>query len=153
MKKTFNITPFVSVGDVIFGMDRDVVRNIFGDFLEYKCFADDLNTADCFDICIAHYDMNNKIDFISFHDLNNVELNFGQTVLTSMNKEEIIKFCAEQDKNLMIEDYGYGVVSVESNEIGVACYFETDTATDENGNRIVIDKVATISFAIKDFWK
>ena len=147
--KQFVVTPCVSVGDIYFGMERSKVREILGSYTEYKNFPTDNNTADCFDLCQAFYNDNNCVEFIMFHSLSDVELKWEETIISNMTKDEIITFFYERDGNLNMET---GMVSFESNKLGVACYFVSDIYFDEVGNEIEFDKVETISFAIENFW-
>ena len=153
MKKQFLITPTVSVGEIMLGMDRDDVRGILLDYSEYKNQHDDGNTADCFEICQVFYNDENKAEFIMFHALDEVELLWGESLLTDMTKDQLVCFFSALDPDIFVEDYGYGIISIESNRLGVACYFVKDIETDESGNDVEVDKVETISVAVKDYWK
>ena len=153
MKKQFLITPTVSVGEIMFGMDRDAVRDILVHHSEYKNHQEDGNTADCFETCQVFYNEENKAEFVMFHALDEVELLWGENSLTDMTKDQLVCFFSALDPDIFIEDYGYGIISIESNLLGVACYFVKDIATDESGNEVEIDKVETISVAVKDYWQ
>ena len=153
MNKQFIIDPLVSVGEIKFGMERGKVRGILGEYSEYRNQQEDINTADCFKICQVFYNENNAVEFIMFHVLDKVELIWDKKFLTKMTKLEIIDFFSELDENLFIENYGYGIIGIESNLLGIACYFVKDISSDADGNEIEVDKVETISIAVKNYWK
>jgi len=148
--KQFVISPLISVGEVEFGIDRSKAREILGDYSEYRNNPDDINTADCFDVCQVFYNERNGVEFVMFHELDDVELIWEDQILNKMTKMELFSYFMLLDVNLRIED---DMVSFESNELGVACYFVEDICFDEDDNEIEFDKVETISFAVKDFWK
>ena len=150
MNKQFVITQNVSVGKIEFGMERTKVREILGECSEYRNRQEDDNTADCFDICQVFYSKNNTVEFIMFHTLDKIDLVWDKKILTSMSKFELISFFLELDKDLFIEDYGHGTISIESNTLGVACYFGKNICFHNDGNEF--DKVETISIGIKDYW-
>ena len=153
MNKKFIITPLVSVGEIEFGMDRNKAREVLGSYSEYRNRQEDNNTADCFEICQVFYDECNCVEFVMFHALDQIELIWDKTTLTAMTKPELVSFFSEQDEDLVIEDYGYGIISIESNALGIACYFVKDICFDDHGNEKEIDKVETMSFAVKNYWK
>jgi len=153
MKKVFIITPLVSVGDIKIGMNRVKVRENLGNYSEYRNSKEDSNTADCFDICQVFYDKNDCVECIMFHSLDKIKLFWEDVCLTDMTKPDIILFFTKIDKDLFIEDYGYSIISIESNALGFACYFQTDVIFNDDGNETVIDKIESISVAVKDYWK
>jgi len=150
--KKFDIIPLISVGEIKFGMERDKVREILGTFKEYKNRKEDNNTADCFELCQVFYDDNNCAEFIMFHNLDNVELVYKNNVLSKMEKSDIILFFSNLDENLLVEDYGQGIISIESNVYGIACYFVKDIILENDGTEKEIDKIETISVAVKNYW-
>jgi len=145
----FIIKPLVAVGNINFGMERSEARKILGDYSEYKNRQTDINTADCFAVCQVFYDDNNCVEFIMFHNLNDIELQWEDRIISDMTKDELISFFSERDDNLDIE---IGTVSFESNKLGVACYFVKDVYFDAEENEIEFDKVETISFAGENYW-
>ncbi|MCL1981958.1 MAG: hypothetical protein FWG53_02540 [Clostridiales bacterium] len=147
--RKFAIKPLISVGEIKFGMDRSSVREILGDYSEYRNRPEDVNTADSFDICQVFYSESDGVEFIMFHELDDIELRWGNQALNNMTKDELVSFFTLLDDNLSIEA---DMVSFESNKLGVACYFVKDIDFDEDDNEIEFEKVETISFAIKDFW-
>jgi hypothetical protein len=155
MMRQFIIKPLISVGEIEFGMDRSKVREILGEYAEYRNREEDVNTADSFDLCHVFYSEINKVEFIMFHSLDDIELLWENQELTKMTKAELVSYFTLLDENLSFE-YDYhetNIVSIVSNALGLACYFEKDFDFDEDDNEIETDIVATISFAIKDFWK
>jgi hypothetical protein len=153
MNKSFNIIPLVCAGGIKFGMKRSKVRELLGNYSEYKNHPEDTNTADCFDVCHVFYSEADDAEFIMFHALDKIELLWNGEVLTAKSKNELVSFFAGLDETLSVEDYGQGAISIESNELGVACYFSEDIDFDEEGNETAIDKVETISVAVKNYWK
>ena len=154
MTRQFIINPLISVGEIQFGMDRRKVREILGEYSEYRNREEDVNTADSFDICHVFYSESDKVEFIMFHTFDDIELKWDSQELTKMTKPELVSLFSSLDEKLSYE-YDYyetNIVSIVSNALGIACYFETDVDFDEDDNEIETDIVATISFAIKDFW-
>ena len=150
MNKQFIITPLVSVGEINFGMKRDKVREILGDYSEYKNHQEDSNTADCFDICQVFYDESDGVEFIMFHELDKIELKYENKILTKMSKNELISFLLSLDENV---SFDADMERYESNAFGIAYYFVRDIYFDKKGNETEFDRVETISFSIKDYWK
>ena len=150
MIRRFEVTPTRSVGDIGFGMKRSEVRSLLGGFSEYRNRPKDKNTADCFDICQAFYSDDDDLEFIMFHELDDIELKCEGKTLNKMTKDELFSLFKKLDPDISIET---GNVSFESNKLGVACFFENESVTGPDGKRHDIDKLETISFAIKDFWK
>ena len=103
MTKQFLIKPLISVGEIKFGMKRNEVRSILGNYSEYKNRQTDTNTADCFDICQVSYNKDNCVEFIMFHELSEVELKCGNKILTKMTKDELILYISEIDKDIDLE--------------------------------------------------
>lgn len=60
--------PTIRVGDVSFGMDRDKVRGVFGNAVEFYKFDDDENTTDDFGFCHVYYDKDNKCEAVEIFD-------------------------------------------------------------------------------------
>ncbi|MCL1809040.1 MAG: hypothetical protein FWG42_04620 [Clostridiales bacterium] len=151
--RQFVIKPLVSVGDIEFGMDRREAREILGECEEYRNRPEDVNTADSFDICQVFYSESDKVEFIMFHELDGIELRWGDQMLNEMTKDELFSFFTPLDESLSVEDDVEGdMVSFESNALGVACYFVKDIDYDEDDNEIEFEKVETISFAVENFW-
>ena len=150
MINQYIITPLISVGRIKFGMERNKVREILGEYSEYRNRQEDNNTADCFDTCQVFYNENNGVEFIMFHALDKIELQCRNEILSKMSKDELISFLKGLDENIRFDD---DMERFESNSFGIACYVTQDIQFDENGNEIEFDKVETISFAIKNYWK
>ena len=55
-----NAIPTKSVSEVEFGMNRERVRTLLGDAIEFYKFEDDINTTDDFGFCHVFYDKDNK---------------------------------------------------------------------------------------------
>ena len=153
MKTEIKVKPLVFAGEIEFGMKRDLVRKNLGDFSEYKHNKDDLITVDKFKFCKVFYSKDDNAEFIMFHSLPYLSINMDGTILTDMTKEEIISYFKKLDDNLEIENYEQGIISIVSNANGVACYFTNEITIDEQNNEVIKDKVETISFAIKNYWK
>ena len=153
MKKQFDINPFISVGEIKFGMMCSEVREKLGEYSDYKNRAKGNKTADCFDLCHVFYDEEQCAEFIVFHALDEINLFWEANALSEMTKQKLISFFSERDNNLLVEDYGHGIVGIRSNQFGIACYFTKNISTDEAGSEMEIDKVETISIAAKNYWK
>ena len=155
MTSQINIKPLISVGEIEFGMDRGKVREVLGEYSEYRNRKEDANTADSFDVCHAFYSEKDKIEFIMFHSFDDIELILENQILNKMTKPELVSFFTLRDENLSFE-YDYyetDIVSIASNSLGIACSFAKDINYDENDNEIESDIVEAICFAVKDFWK
>ena len=63
-----DIVPLISVGKVEFGMPRTEVRQIFGEFSEFRKSELSKNTADAFSFCHVYYDNNNCCEAIEIFD-------------------------------------------------------------------------------------
>lgn len=150
MNKQFIIIPLVSAGEIKFGMEREKVRGILGNYSEYRNRQEDSNTADCFDICQVFYNENDCVEFIMFHALDKIELKYENKILTKMSKDELISFLLSLDENI---SFDADMERCESNAFGIACYFVRDIYIDEEGNENEFDRVETISVSIEDYWK
>lgn len=69
--KTLKISPTVSVNDIPFGADRDIVRNAFGEYREFKKNKFSKNTTDDFGGFHVFYTDDNKFDAIEIFDVIN----------------------------------------------------------------------------------
>lgn len=103
-----------SVGDIYFGMDRSQVRQILGEYKEFKKSRFSKNTTDDFGICHVHYDSNNKCIAIELFDGITVKIN--EKVIIPNNFDEVCDILMDIDRNLEIEidgctsiDYSIGV--------------------------------------------
>ena len=152
--KQIEIIPLVSVGDIWLGTERSDVRKILGKHEEYKSFPNDENTMDAFDFCHVAYTADNLVEFVMLHNFDNLQVYFNEQRLDNMSQSELISFFQDLDEDLEIESYTEGeIVSFESNKLGIAAYWERDVEDLEDGSEIQQDKLASISAAIKDYWK
>jgi len=155
--KQIEIIPLVSAGDIWLGMERSEARQLLGKHKEYRQFPNDENTIDAFDFCHVAYTADNLVEFVMLHDFVNLQVYYNKQRLDNMSQSELISFFYDLDEDIDIESYTkgeiVGIVSFESNKLGVAAYWERDVEYLEDGSEIWQDKLASISVAIRDYWK
>lgn len=148
--KTFDITVGKSVGDIFFGMSRDDARQLLGEYREFKNNFVKMNSFDQFAFCNLGYDENNKVEFVSFNDLNVLELKLENKTISSMTALEMFAFINNLDKTVVVETGGVGF---ESNTLGIAAFFEKTPAIDETIQKeIVYEKLESITIAVPEYW-
>lgn len=75
MMNEFIIVPLKKVGDVEFGMERSKVREIFGEYKEFKKNKFSKNTTDSFKFFHVYYDENDKCEAIEFFEKVTLKIN------------------------------------------------------------------------------
>lgn len=92
--KTLEFVPYKSIGTVNFGMQREEVREKFGDYSEFKKTKLSKNTTDDFGFMHAYYDDNNILEAVEcfgeakimLHNVNIMALNIKQLKLFFQDK-------------------------------------------------------------------
>ena len=82
----FDVIPIQSVNNLLFGTNRDEVRQAFGDFEEFKKESSNKNTADDFGFCHVFYDENNCFIAIEIFNENTVYID-GELVFPTNSKK------------------------------------------------------------------
>ena len=97
-----NVVPTKSVSEVEFGMNRDRVRAILGDAIEFFKFEDDINSTDDFGFCHVFYDKDNKCEAVEV--FNDVEVFLNDTLFfpTDFTTAKIMIPDFEQDEDGLI---------------------------------------------------
>lgn len=94
------VEPLKRVGDIYFGMSRLEVRNILGEYKEFKKSKFSKNTTDEFNNCHVYYSLDNNCEAVELFDNNIIKME--DTILpTEFN--EICKFLENMDKGLEVE--------------------------------------------------
>ena len=110
MKKTFTITPFTSVGNIYFGANRDDVRNILGQFTEFRKTRFSKNTTDDFGGLHVYYSEEDTVDAIEFFPQDTMVL-YKERDLFDLSEEDLIMLFSdpsfkEEPGHLTFANYG-----------------------------------------------
>lgn len=110
MKKTFTINPFSSVGKISFGANRDEVRNILGQFTEFRKTRFSKNTTDDFGGLHVYYNEGDTVDAIELFPIDTLVL-YKKKDLFGLSKEELIMLFSdpsfkEEPGHLTFANYG-----------------------------------------------
>ena len=125
-KETWNAIPLKKVGKIKFGMSRDEVRNLLGEYKEFKKNKFSKSKTDNFGVCHIFYDSNGKCEAIEIFNDINVSIN-GKKVfpnnisaLSSIASDFNGKISKEKSIGVEVDDNGNG----KSITFGVAGYFD-----------------------------
>ena len=91
------VKPLERVGSVYFGMNREEVRNILGDYKEFKKSKFSKNTADDFETCHVFYDLDNNCEAIELFSNINIKIDEDTILPTKFN--EIFKLLEKIDED------------------------------------------------------
>lgn len=91
-----------SVGEVYFGMDRDEVRKILGDYTEFKKSRISKNTTDDFGICHVYYDLDNKCTAVELFD--DVTIKVSKIITLPKAFDSMCEVLKSMDESLIIEE-------------------------------------------------
>ncbi len=110
MKKTFTINPFSSVGKISFGANRDEVRNILGQFTEFRKTRFSKNTTDDFGGLHVYYSEEDTVDAVEFFPQHTMVL-YKERDLFDLSEEDLIMlfsdpFFKEEPGHLIFASYG-----------------------------------------------
>lgn len=100
----FIIVPLKKVGEVEFGMARSKVREICGEYKEFKKNKFSKNTTDSFKSFHAYYDANDKCEAIEFFE--KVTLKINDIAIFPATYKEVCGYLKKIDKNIKIEEDG-----------------------------------------------
>jgi hypothetical protein len=98
----FVIVPLKKVGDIEFGMDRSKVREILGEYKEFRKNKFSRNTTDDFKICHVYYDINNKCEAVEIFE--KVTLKINNTIIYPAAYKEVCNFLKELDEDAELEE-------------------------------------------------
>ena len=73
--RVWEFVPLKSIGPVIFGMSREKVRRILGNYEEFRKSRFSRNTTDDFSFCHVYYDTANQVNAVEFFG-NEIEILF-----------------------------------------------------------------------------
>lgn len=123
--------PTVGVNEVKFGMNRDEVRNIFGEATEFYKFDDDTNTTDDFGFCHVFYDDDDKCEAIEIFDEAEVYVDGKLVFPTDLKSaQEVIRDLEEDDEGAMSFEASVGIYApddeMESILFGKKGYYDED---------------------------
>lgn len=62
------VTPLKNVGAISFGMSRSRVREILGEYIEFKKSKFSSNTTDDFNFCHVYYNKDNECEAVEFFE-------------------------------------------------------------------------------------
>lgn len=99
--KEITVVPLKSVGNISFGMERSKVREILGDYKEFKKSKLSINTTDDFNICHVYYDKNNQCEAVEFFQ--GIAIKIENEIVFPARFNEICSKLKTLDCNLEIE--------------------------------------------------
>lgn len=99
--KEIIIEPLIKVGNITFGMPRSQVRELLGEYKEFKKSKLSSNTTDAFKECHVYYDSNNECEAIEF--FGDVILKIGEDLIFPNEFDIICKLLKKRDTNIEIE--------------------------------------------------
>jgi len=113
--RIFEIKAYDQVGLVKFGMERKRVREILGDFKEFKKTKYSINTTDDFADCHVFYNKENLCEAIEI--FKEAKVLIDGTDLFKLSYEDFKRLLLKYDSDLKITDD-----SITSKKIGVSVY-------------------------------
>ena len=125
--------PLIGVDSIKFGMLRLDLRNILGDFKEFKKSEFSKNTTDDFSFCHVYYDDNDKVEAVEIFSGTNIKV-YEERILPNTS-EEAYKIIKLLDKETEIDGDYYTSVKLS---IGITC---------ENGS------VESVVFGKENYYK
>lgn len=115
----FIIKPYEQVGKMKFGMKREEVRSLLGEFKEFRKTKSSINTTDSFGNYHIFYDKNDIFEAIEIFEEDQVV--FENKNILEMTLEEAKSFLKQSDDNLVVTND-----SIVSNTIGLSIYAPND---------------------------
>lgn len=102
----YKIKPYTSVGEIKFGMDRKVIRDLFkNNYEEFRKSPFSENTTDDFGICHVYYNNQNKCEAVEFFDSANVS--FMDMNISNKSYYEVKVFFKKIDQDIDINEEGF----------------------------------------------
>lgn len=101
--KKLTFIPNEKIGDIVFGMKRSEVREILGEYTEFKKTKFSKNTTDDFGFCHVFYDDNDCCEALELFE--NAEVEYNGKLIFPSTKSEIVNIIDD------IEPDEYGGIS------------------------------------------
>lgn len=123
--KVIKAIPLVEVDGIMFGTDREIVREKIGSFSEFKKTPYSDNTTDDFGYCHVYYDNENKFEAIELFD---AEVYIGDRKVFPVNVDDIRDIIDDFDDELISKSKSIGIYAPddepESILFGCKSYYE-----------------------------
>jgi len=103
---SFDFIPLTGIGNVVFGENRENVRNKLGAFQEFRKSRISKNTTDDFGFCHVYYDLENKCEAVEF-TASESAITWNGHNISSFNYCTLEKLAAEYDDEIVIDDSGF----------------------------------------------
>lgn len=113
--RVLEFIPYKSVGTAEFGMARDSVRKIFGNYSEFRKSELSKNTTDDFGFIQAYYDDDDMLEAIECFGENQIILNNEDIMI--MNANHLMSFLKNQSIEYLTDEIG-----IQSDSIGLSAY-------------------------------
>ena len=134
-RKTITVVPQEDVGDVSFGMTRDEVRSIFGDYTEFNKTRMSKSTTDDFGFCQVFYN-DNKCEAVELFDTADVIVD-GTHIFSSDISEvkSLFPDLTEDGEGLISKDSSVGICisdgKIKSILFGRKGYYDSNDSGEE----------------------
>ena len=128
--KKINVIPLESINNIKFGLNREKVRDLMGDYKEFKKSKFSKNTSDDFGFCHVYYNLLNECEAFEF---------FGDEISIFIKDKQVYPSKISEIKHLfddLKEDNG----SLVSKSKSVGVYASGDN-------------IESILFGVKDYYK
>lgn len=102
--KEIVVIPLKSVGDISFGMSRSKVREVLGEYREFKKSKFSSNTTDDFKSCHVYYNKNNECEAVEFFQ--DVIIKVENEIVFPNEFEKICDILKRLDSDIEIEEDG-----------------------------------------------
>ena len=126
-----DVIPTKKVNGVEFGMDREKVRALLGNAIEFYKFEDDDNSTDDFGFCHVYYDKDDRCEAIEI--FNDSQVFYNNNLIFPTNFEDAIKTIPDlnmDDDGLVSYSQSIGVYApdgeMESILLGKDGYYEEE---------------------------
>ncbi|MDR1482544.1 MAG: hypothetical protein LBI74_07960 [Synergistaceae bacterium] len=113
--EAFKIVPLKSVGTITFGMGRKEIRDLLGEWKEFKKNRFSKATTDSFGFCHVYYDTNECCEAVEF--FSEAELLLNEKNIMTMTFQDFCGYVEKLDSDLQIATDG-----CTSKKIGLSAY-------------------------------
>lgn len=100
--KVYELVPNKKIGLLEFGMKRELVRDVMGEFVEFKKSKFSKNTTDDFGDCHVFYDQGDALKAVEF--FNDAQLKYEDKNIFDFSFEELIDFLKSIDQSLEVNE-------------------------------------------------
>ncbi len=148
--KKYEVKIGEALGDIKLRMDRQEVRNILGEYKEYrgKAFGTDkLYEQDIFNNFVIGYDNDNRVNFICFTNFKENTVIFDEIDVRELGSYELFYTIYKMDQNLDMELCGY-----TSNKLGIGITYEKEIILDNLETEKVHESLESFVIASKNYW-